>query len=64
VVMLVPEFLQLDESSGLSRSEDFRNAVCVDGVSRAGFQSQVGSNAATVTLELNEPAVVVVAFSK
>jgi hypothetical protein len=41
--MLVPEFLQLDEGSGLSRVEDLRNTVCVDGMGRQGGVSELTS---------------------
>jgi hypothetical protein len=46
----------------LNRAEDLRNVVCVNGIGRAGIESQVGSNAATMTLELDEPIMVIVAF--
>jgi hypothetical protein len=62
VVVLVPELLQLEKLPRLRSAEDQRNAVGIDGRGRAGFQSQMGSNAAAVTLELDEPAVKVVAF--
>jgi hypothetical protein len=56
VVMLIPELLQLDEGSGLSRVESLRNTVSVDGMGRAGFESQMCSNAATVTQNgMNQP---------
>jgi hypothetical protein len=62
VVVFVPSRLQLCECSSLHLVENNRITVHVDRMGWAGFQSQMGSNTATMALELDEPAVIVVAF--
>jgi hypothetical protein len=62
VVVFVPSRLQLCECSGLRLVENKRITVHVDRMGWAGFQSHMGSNTATMALELDEPAVIVVAF--